>query len=179
IRAQATAAQNPFASFAIGSRLLSVNGGLLNAVLGGLLGSQLSLTVMDYQALANANIDLFAFSNPLATRANLTAVTYDQLLNANLKLPDILNSIVDTARANPNNGAGVPAAIAAAAPNTTTSIAPLISYGPYGTLNVGASGPISVAVSALDLVSAVAQIANGTHQIQVGLNLNLPPIASA
>jgi uncharacterized membrane protein len=182
IRAQATAAQNPLASFAIGSRLLSVNGGLLNAVLGKLLGSQLSLSVMDYQALANANIDLFAFSNALATRANLTAVTYDQLLNANLKLPDILNAIVDTARANPNIGAGVPAAlsaIAAAAPNTTTSIAPLISYGPYGTLNVGASGPISVAVSALDLVSAVAQIANGTHQIQVGLNVNLPPIATA
>lgn len=182
IRAQATAAQNPLASFAIGSRLLSVNGGLHNALLGGLLGSQLSLSVMDYQALANANIDLFAFSNALAARAHLTAVTYDQLLAANLKLPDILNAIGDTARAIPNIGAGVSTAlssIAASAPNTTTSIAPLISYGPYGNLNVGASGPIGIAVSALDLVSAVAQIANGTHQIQVGLNLNLPPIAAA
>ncbi len=182
IRAQATAAQNPVASFAIGSRLLSVNGGILNAVLGGLLGSQLSLTVMDYQALANANIDLFAFSNALAARVHLTAVTYDQLLAANLKLPDILNAIVDTARANPNIGAGVPtalSAIAAAAPNKTASIAPLISYGPYGNLNAGASGPIGVAVSALDLVSAVVQIANGTHQIEAVLDLNLPPIATA
>jgi uncharacterized membrane protein len=34
-------------------------------------------------------------------------------------------------------------------------------------------------VSTLDMLSAVAQIANGRHQVEVGLNLNIPGLAAA
>lgn len=57
---------------------------MLNAVLGRLLGANLSLSVMDYNALASANIDLFQFSNALATRVGLKAVTYGDLVAGNL-----------------------------------------------------------------------------------------------
>src|SRR5690606_30900977 len=47
----ATAASTPAAAFSIGSRLAADNAGLLSALLKGLTGSQISLTVMDYDAL--------------------------------------------------------------------------------------------------------------------------------
>ncbi len=60
IHTTATAATTAIASFAIGSRLASLNGGLLNSLLGGMLGTTLSLSVMDYTALLNARIDAFS-----------------------------------------------------------------------------------------------------------------------
>lgn len=182
ISAQATAAQNALASFAIGSRLAGLNGGVLNSVLGALLGANLSLSLMDYQALASANIDLFTFSNALATRASLTAVTYDQLAAGSFKTGDLLGAALDAAKANAATGStaiGALSQIAAAAPSVTTTINQLLSFGPYGSMTVGSAAPMSVSVSALDLVSAIAQVANGKHQIEAGLNLGLPGVASA
>lgn len=184
IGARATAAQNDLASFAIGSRLLSINGGLLNSILGGLLGGNLSLSVMDYQSLVNANIDLFAFSNAMATRAQLIGVTYNQLAQGSFSVGTIIGAVIDTANANPQNNAGAIAAltqIASAVTGNTTSvgIAPLLNYGPYGSTTVGSPAPITAMVSALDMVSAVAQLSNGVHQVQAALNVNIPGIASA
>ncbi len=47
----ATAAQAQLASFSIGSGLASVQGGAANALLSALTGSQVSLSVMNYNGL--------------------------------------------------------------------------------------------------------------------------------
>ena len=151
---------------------------------GGLVGGNLSLSVMDYQSLISANIDLFAFSNALATRAQLTGVTYNQLARGSFSVGTIMGAVVDTASVNPQNSAGVISALtqiasAATGNAASVSIAPLLNYGPYGTTAVGSSAPITAMISALDLVSAIAQLSNGVHQIQAALNLNIPGIASA
>ena len=182
ITAAATAAINPRASFAVGSGLASLQGGILNAILGGLLGANLSLSAMDYESLASANVDLFAFSNALATRVGLTAVSYDQLASGQFQVADVLNALSVAGQTNPNISqatANLLNDLAITAPNTTISIAPLISYGPYGNLAVNSPEPITVSADALDLISAIAQIANGTHQIQAGLSLNVSPLAAA
>ncbi|WGD53022.1 TadG family pilus assembly protein [Bradyrhizobium sp. CB1650] len=103
INTQATASSTAFASFAIGSRLVSINGGLLNALLGGMLGTSFSLSAMDYQSLVNARIDAFDFLSALATRANLTGVSYDTLLSGNVKLPDAIAAALAAQQA--TNGA--------------------------------------------------------------------------
>ena len=83
VKASAIASTTQLATFAIGSRLASLNGGLLNSLLGGMLGTTLSLSVMDYNALLSAKIDAFDFLSALALRVNLTGVTCDSLLNTN------------------------------------------------------------------------------------------------
>jgi uncharacterized membrane protein len=166
------------AAFAIGTRLAQLNGGVLNAVLGRLLGANLSLSVMDYNALASANIDLFQFSNALATRVGLKAVTYGDLVAGNFALGDVLNA----AAAAPSIPAGVKASIqriAAATTSSSTSISlrGLVSFGPYATQVVGGQ-PFGVALTAFDLVNAVAQIANGSRQIEVGVDAGIPGLAN-
>ena len=183
IGAHAIAMQQSYASFAIGSSLATVNGGLLNSLLGSLLGGSLSLSAMSYQSLISANIDMFSFSNALAVRAGLTGVTYNSLANTNVTVGQVFGAMLDAAQANPNSTATELTAltqIAAleASNSTVMQINSLINYGPYAQNQVGSQGLIGAAVSALDLVSAGAQVANGRHQITTAVNAGVPGIAN-
>lgn len=178
IRTTATATTTGLASFAVGSRLVSLNGGLLNALLGGMLGTTLSLSAMDYQALVDARVDAFEFMNALATRIGATALTYSQLLATNVKVNDVMWALKT---ANGSNGAtSALTSIATATNASTAKITPssLIDAGPYSGMNVGQKPKVGVSLSAFDLLSATTQLANGTNQVAANVNLGLPGIAS-
>ena len=182
ITTTATAASTAVASFAIGSRLLSLNGGLLNAILGSTLGTSLSLSVMDYQALADARIDAFGFLSALATKANLTAGTYDDVLGSNVRVGDVVSAMLTAQQA----AGGINAATSAlsqvslALSGVTTRVVPgkLIDLGPYSSLATGQKPAAGVSVSTLDMLNATAAVANGAHQIAAGANLKLPGVAA-
>ncbi|WP_407150863.1 pilus assembly protein TadG-related protein [Bradyrhizobium sp. ORS 86] len=181
IRTSATASSTAMASFAIGSRLLSLNGGVVNAMLGSMLGTTLSLSVMDYQALLSAKIDALDFLSALATRVNMTGVTYNTLLSGNIKVPDIIAAALATQQATngANSATTALSTVSQAVSSLTTKITPgsLIDLGPFANLTVGQKPKLSATVSLFDLLSTVAQIANGTNQISTGINLTLPGLA--
>lgn len=183
IKTTATATTTAIASFSIGSRLASLNGGLLNSVLGSMLGTTLSLSVMDYNALLGARIDAFTFLSALATRVALTGVTYDTLLKSNIKIGDILSAALSAQQAANGSGTATTAlsTISQASASVATKIAPgtLIDAGPYANLIVGVKPKDGVSISLYDLLQATAGIANGTNQIAASVNLGLPGIASA
>jgi uncharacterized membrane protein len=183
ITTAAVAARSALAGFAIGSRLASVDAGLVNQILGSMLGGGLSFSAMDYRALADLKLDMFDFMNALATRARITGPTYDSLLSSDLKIGDVLAAMTDAAR---TAGAGSTAINALGAitralgdASKTVSGRSLIDAGPYNALGLGQKPATSVALSALDLLAATAQIANGQNQIAADLNLGVPGILSA
>lgn len=183
VQTSAVAATNAQAAFSVGSRLLSLNGGVINGVLNGLLGTSISLTLMDYQALANAQVNLFTFADKLATRLNLTAATYSSILSGSVYTADVLQAVVEAARANPSNSTSVIAnlsQIANAKQGSTDrmSLSSLLSLGVYGGRVPGQGAPLTAAISALNLVSTVAQISGGTNQASISLALGLPGLAS-
>ena len=184
IKTTAIATQAAFAEFAIGSRLLKVDGGLLNQTLGAMLGSNLSLSALDYQSLIDAKVDLFDFMNAVATRARLSGPTYDSMLKSNVQVASVLNAMLDTERNAYGAGSSVARALgyvvqAYGSGADKINLSPLVDAGPYRTLPIGQKPKSEVSVSALDLLTAAAQIANGQHQVEVGLNLNIPGIAAA
>lgn len=184
VKTTATAASAAFASFAIGSRLLKVDGGLLNQILGGLLDSKLSLSAMDYQALLDAQIDLFNFMDAMATRLQITAGTYSSVLESNVKVTEIINAIADANRqkyGTQNTATRAATSIGQAVQGSTTKIriGTIVDLGPYSSLPVGQKPKVSLSASTLDLLTATAQIANGEHQVEVALDANVPGIASA
>ena len=182
ITTTATASSTALASFAIGSRLAAINGGLINTMLGSMLGTTLSLSAMDYQALINARVDALDFLSNLATRVNMTGVTYDSLLNSNIKVSDIVAAALTTQQATNGANAATTAlsTIAQATTGVTTKIKPssLIDVGPFANLAAGQKPKLSAGVSVFDLLSATAQLANGSHQIATSVNLGLPGIAN-
>lgn len=183
IKTSATATSTAQASFAIGSRLLAINGGLLNAILGSMLGTTLSLSAMDYQSLASANIDAFSFLSAVATRANLTAATYDTVLTSNLKVSDIVAAMLSTQQAQ-NGASSATTALSTISQavngvSTRMQLGSLIDVGPYAGLATGTAPQTGVSLQLLNLLSATGAVANGTNQVATGVNLSLPGIVSA
>lgn len=178
LRVSSVASSTQLATFAIGSRLASLNGGLLNQLLGQMLGTSLSLSVMDYQALVDAKINLFEFMSALATRASLTGVNYNTVLQSNLKITDIVGALQSSGMTGAASSALSNIGSSLAGVTTKVVLGKLIDAGPYGNMTVGQQPKVGVDLAALDLLSATAQLANGTHQIATNLNLGLPGIAS-
>ena len=152
LTATAAATQTPIGGVSIGSRLAHVStaqSALLNAVLGQMLGTDLDLSAVGYEGLANANLTLLDLID-----ANADVVTVDDLLSTELSTGELLQQIGD-AIGIPNLGGGGGARI---------ELGDLIHvHADSGSL--GADVPIN----ALGLVSALAQ----TSASQRGAVINI------
>lgn len=177
ITRRATAARQRLAAFSIGSRLASLDGGLLNAYLGALTGSSLSLSVMDYQSLAGADVDLFGYLTLLKTSAQLDAVTFDDVLNSQVTTPQALTALAAALRAQCNlDAAGVIATLANSAAGQSLSLRTLIDAGPLATAASGGTGLVKV--DGLAFATALLQLASPSRQVALDLGAGVPGLAS-
>ena len=185
IRVTGTAAQAQFATFSIGSGTVALQGGIANALLGGLLGARLSLSVMDYNALAGARVDAFRFLDALATSLNLQAASYNDVLQSNVSIGQIIPAL-QVAAGGELNAAPVLSALGTLLGNLTGSagagalvpVAQIVDLGDAANLGParGSAGP---KVPLLGLVTDAASIANGQRQIAIDLGATLPGLLSA
>ncbi|HVZ91170.1 MAG TPA: TadG family pilus assembly protein [Rhizomicrobium sp.] len=175
----ATAAQGQLASFSIGTRLASLKGGVANALLSGLTGSSINLSVMDYNALANAQVDLFQYVDALRTRMDLEGASFDRTLSGQIETNGAIGAIMDALNSAGNSAAGQAIQqIAQSANSTPIELGQLLDLGPYGGQDyVNASGPSGLSVNALDLAQAVLALSQGGRQVQLKLNSVLPGVA--
>jgi uncharacterized membrane protein len=184
VATRATAVSTAQAAFTIGSRLLSLDGGVLNALLGGLLGGNVSLTAMDYNALAGFHIDLFKFSNALGTSVVGQAGTYQQLAASQISVGQVLDALISTANAN-SGGRQVDFALRSLkfstdANNAKFFVNKLFDFGQSSALSIGqGAAALQAKASALSILQAAAEVANGKNQADITANLNVPGLLSA
>ena len=167
VRKVATAAipgGQPQAMFSIGSRLASLDGGLANALLSGLLGSNVSLTVMDYRALAGAQVNLLQFSDALATDLGVTAGDYDALLQHDVTTGRALKVLESIASADTKS---VLSKLTRTPVDATLKLKDLI--GVEAGAKQGLREALDANVSALDLIMASLETANGDRQVALDL----------
>lgn len=178
---RATAAQSQLASFQIGSRLLALRGGVANQLLSALTGSSVSLSVMDYDSLARADVELLSYVDALRTRLDLEAATYEETLSHRVDAPVALEALGDVLAASDPRAERALRRLAEAA-ERAGSIGPLdslIDLGPYAAQDHSARvGASHIQVSALDLASAVLQIAGGDRQVRLQLGAGVPGLAN-
>jgi uncharacterized membrane protein len=183
LTATAIAKNTPIASFSLGSGLAAVNGGLLNQLLGSLLGNAnpLSLSLVSYQGLANTNIRV---SDLMAA---VGVGTVQQLVSAQLTLTQFFNAVI---AAGAQNGLAGVSAGTVAAPNALV-LGPLLSgttinmgnrAGTPGVLQLLADvgndqSAADATLNVLDLLMTAAQIANAQNGVVVSTNLGLPGVA--
>jgi uncharacterized membrane protein len=154
----------PQAMFSIGSRLASLDGGLANALLSGLLGSSVSLTVMDYRALAGAQVNLLQFSDALAADLGVTAGDYDALLNQEITTGRALKVLESIAGADTKSVLGK---LTRAPVDTRLKLKDLI--GVEADAKQGLREALNADVSALDMIMASLETANGNRQVALDL----------
>lgn len=151
---------SPTAMFSIGSRLAGVEGGLANALLSSLLGSQVSLTVMDYRALADARINLLQFSDALAAELGVTAGDYDALLTHDARTGQVLKALEVVAGSGAQSALGKLTRLPA---NAVVKLDELI--GVEADARQGLRRGLDAEVSAMDLLMATLQTANQDRQL--------------
>jgi uncharacterized membrane protein len=159
----ATRRAEPLAALSIGSRLASLDGGLANQVLSGLTGSQVSLEVMDYRALADVKVDLLGFTDALSTHAGLRVGDYDSLMTQEVDAGDaltLLQTLTDGADSALNQ-------LARAAHGKRFVVGDLIGVAADAPNSL--RGGLAVGVSALDLTNAMLEIAGGDRQVALDL----------
>jgi len=177
----ATAAQAQLAAFSIGTRLAALNGGIANATLSALTGSQVSLSVMDYNALATANVDLLQYSQALATHMNLQGASFSSVLSSKVSESDALSVLADTLST--QNQASAASAIrqiaSAASTSTPAQLDQIVDLGPYADQDhtSGGSGA-GVSVNALDMANAILELAQGGRQVKIDLGAQVPGLAN-
>lgn len=182
VTATATATQSPVVSFSAGTGLASLSNGQLNAVLGGLLGTTLTLSLVNYQALANTNVDALTFMDQLATQAGVSAGTYGDLANTSITMGQMVAAIRTALTIHPsgNNSAALdalnliglqtPATVAATTGNIVNTA--LWQKRQVGTIVQQVPG--QVALNLFDLVGAMARAYGSGHLVDVGTAISVP-----
>lgn len=168
IAATARAARRTSASIVVGSRLVRIQGGLSAALLDAALGYKGKLTVMDYESLASANVDVGGFLKALNVSANIKAVTFDDVLQANVTVKQVLDAVIAT-----TTDGKVLALLKKGAPVSGTGkvqMSKVIDLGsmtklPIDGLLAGQAFPVSVG----EVLNASAALSDGDHQIALNL----------
>ena len=181
IAAQATAAHVPAGAFMLSSTTASLNGGLLNTVLSGLLGSSLSLDLASYQGLAGARVSLLRTLDNLATELNLQAGDYAGLLRSRAQVGQVLSAAANAL----DPGGAAPAARAALLqvagrvnPQLALTVGELIDLGLMQGESVGAganpNGYAKLSANALELLQAAARLGGAGRVVDLGTAITLP-----
>ena len=176
---EATAAADRKAAFSVGSRLLQLKDGVANALLGGLTGSTISLSVMDYEALLSADVSLLSFLDALATELRLTAGSYDEVLDAEVSVGQVTKALSRVAGIGPAAQAASQrlAAQAGGPQGRTFALSRLI--GIEGDAITATLQQVAARVEAMELVTMAAILAGQGRQIKLDLGASLPGLLSA
>jgi uncharacterized membrane protein len=172
IAVSAIATTTPQVAFSVGSRLASLSGGVANSVLNKLLGTNIALTAVDYNGIATAKVDAFAFLDALALGLGITVGTYDDILAAKADYGQIANALASLL-----NGPQRLAAqkIANAAGDGEVLLGLLFDLGELGQVAIGSGGQNLFAdLSALELLSASAALGDGANQAALNLAAGVP-----
>lgn len=179
LRVTGTAASAQFAAFSIGSGTLRLDNGIANALLGALLGTRLSLSLSDYNALLDTRVDGLRVLDALGTSLNLQTAGYTDLVQANASVGQMLMAMRVAAQ---GNSAAVNALsnILNAMPNAGN----LVSIGQVNPLGDAAGlapqrGLAGPSVALLNMLGATAALANGQNQTSVDLGASVPGLLSA
>lgn len=161
----ATPADPPRAMFSIGSRLARLEGGVANDLLSGLTGSSVNLSVMDYEALADAEVKLLGVFDALATELDVEAGRYDRLLDQEIAVGEALGIIRDLAG---NQADSALSKLTDPASNVTVRLGEV--FGLEADAPHGFAQGLDASVSLLDLVMAMLET-GGERQVRLDLGV--------
>jgi uncharacterized membrane protein len=187
ITAAATAARIPSVSFSLGSGLADLSAGDINRILGKMLGADLSLSLIDYEGLASANVDALGMLNQLAVETGLDAGTYGELADATVTLGQLLAAARARLEAQP--GGQNSAALQAinllslqAPPGISARLGALMDMTLWQDRRIGSiveKGSGGAAINLFDTVRAMARLYGAGHLVDLGSALSIPVVGSS
>lgn len=154
----ASAACQAGACVTMGPRLASVDstrGALLNALFGNLLGSNLSVSVADWNGLAQGNVNLGAYLNALQSELNVASPS--AALSANATLAQLVSAMAVAAQADGNTAT---ASALTGLQSQVSAVSGTIRLGDLLAVSLPSGALANVQLNALNLVSGMVQLYN-------------------
>jgi uncharacterized membrane protein len=159
--AVATPPLPPLAQLTIQTTLATIDssrGALLNALWGGLLGGTLNISLVGWDGLTNANINLLSYLNQLALDVGVKAGDYTSLLGTDISVSQLLTTAVKVL---PQSNPAVQAAINNLLAVSTIAAGTKIKLQDLMTLQTGLpSAALDTNLNLFQLVEAFVQVAN-------------------
>lgn len=174
LAARATAAKSDAAAFSIGTGLASLSGGVPNMLLSSLAGTELNLSVMDYNGLANANLDLLHVADALRLRLGRDGEAYGVLFDRDIPLSIVLAAMADASGGSP--AAATLLALAGRIPGRTVRMSDIIDLGPARNAADPAGQP-NILLDAFSMLRMVLTPASGVS-VPIDLRLTVPGLSS-
>jgi uncharacterized membrane protein len=184
LTANAVARRTAMAGISAGTELANLDSSqsiLLNNLLNALLGSKLSLNALGYKGLANANVSLLELSDNLrAAGVNIEAGSVDSLLGAQASLAQLLGATVNAI--DPSQVLDLDTSllrsqlITGGIKQASVTLGSILSVvAPDSVRDQALQGQ----VNALDLITALAMLANKQHAVTLGADINLGGLLGA
>ncbi|WP_284777462.1 pilus assembly protein TadG-related protein [Agrobacterium sp. lyk4-40-TYG-31] len=179
ISAVGTAAAQRLAAVSVGSRVASLNNGLLNNLLGGLLGTTISLNLVDYQALVAADVNALKIIDALALDLNLTAGTYRDVLKTEITYGKFVSALLKVTGTRPTVTAALKSLEKALNKSTVKlRLEQVLALEPILDKQIGNAENLNVQAGIFDLITAAATAANGGKQLSLDAGVTVPGLAS-
>lgn len=183
ISVSAIASAQQLAAFSVGSRLLALRDGVANELLGALVGADVNLSVLDYNALLDADVDAFGFLDALALELDIVSGRYSNVLASEPSLGDVVNALAQVSN---KEGEGAAAQAldriyqGAVAGARKVELSGVIDLGPLAGLAIGEAGVqgMPAKVKVMDLLFANAVAANGETLLDLDLAASVPGLSS-
>lgn len=179
-RVSATASMASKAMFSVGTRLAAVRDGVGNQILSALIGTRVSLSAMDYEALVNANVRVDDALNALSGELDMTGASFDKVLDTKVTLAQFSRALAVAAQRSNDPAAPALGTLAGQLAGSPRRFEPrsILDLGTLGTLTTGerAQG-LAANLNAFDMLRTAAVIANGTNQVAVDLKLDIPGVS--
>ncbi|UHS61499.1 hypothetical protein HRR99_08225 [Agrobacterium vaccinii] len=179
ISAVGTAAAQRLAAVSVGSRVASLNNGLLNNLLGGLLGTTISLNLVDYQALVAADVNALKIIDALALDLNLTAGTYRDVLKTEITYGKFVSALLKATGTRPTVTAALKSLEKALNKSTVKlRLEQVLALEPVLDKQIGNAENLNLQAGIFDLITAAATAANGGKQLSLDAGVTVPGLAS-
>lgn len=174
LTARATAARSDAAAFSLGTGLASLSGGLPNMLLSNLAGTELNLSVMDYNGLLSANLDLLHVADALRVRTGRDGEAYGALFDRHIPVSDLLGAMADSAGG--SSAAATLLALSSRIPGRTVRLSDIIDLGPMRSAG-NATGQPNILLDAFSLLRMILSPPSGTS-VPMDLRLTVPGLTA-
>jgi uncharacterized membrane protein len=174
LSARATAAKTDAAAFSLGTGLASLSGGVPNMLLSSLAGTELNLSVMDYNGLAGANLDLLGVADALRVRLGRDGEAYGTLFDREIPVSDLLGAMAEGAAGSP--AAATLLALSSRIPGRSVRLSDIVDLGPMRGA-ASRTGQPNILLDAFSMLRMVLSPASGTS-VPMDLRVAVPGLTS-
>ncbi|SEQ68618.1 pilus assembly protein TadG-related protein [Sphingobium sp. YR768] len=174
LSARAVAARSDAAAFSLGTGLASLSGGLPNMLLSSLAGTELNLSVMDYNGLISANIDLLRFADALKVRTGRNDDSYATLFDRQIPISDLLGAMGDSIAG--SQAATTLLTLASRIPGRSVRLSDIVDLGPARNAT-NATGQPNILLDAFSMLRMVLSPVSGTS-VPMDLKVAIPGLTS-